>query len=60
MADPGQYEYPSPLAGYENLPPLPEERAADGKSYFNPPTGVLSRSYEEFTEPLENGIKGGL
>lgn len=24
MADPSQYEYPSPLKGYEGLPPLPE------------------------------------
>jgi DOPA 4,5-dioxygenase len=52
--------YPSPLAGYENAPPLPEERAEDGKSFRNPQTGVLSSAYERFTEPLDNGIKDGL
>jgi len=59
MSVPTIYEYPSPLAGYENLPPLTEDRAADGKSYFNP-SGVLSKSYEKFVDPLDNGIKGGL
>ncbi|TVY90957.1 putative 21.2 kDa protein, partial [Lachnellula willkommii] len=58
MASPAHYTYPSPLAGYENAPPLPDEKAADGKSYVNPPTGVLSKSYERFTEPLDNGIRG--
>ena len=24
MTDPSQYQYPSPLEGYEHLPPLPE------------------------------------
>jgi hypothetical protein len=52
--------YPSPLTGYENAPPLPEERAEDGKSYQNPQTGVLSSAYEKFTDPLENGRRGGL
>ncbi|KAH6842918.1 DOPA-like domain-containing protein [Chaetomium sp. MPI-CAGE-AT-0009] len=51
--------YPSPLAGYENAPPLPEERAEDGKSFLNPQTGVLSSAYERFTEPLDDGPKGG-
>jgi len=60
MADPSLYTYPSPLAGYEDLPPLPEEKAADGKSYVNPPTGVLSKSYERFCEPLDNGVRGAL
>lgn len=33
MADPSLYTYPSPLAGgYENAPPLPTEKAEDGKS----------------------------
>jgi DOPA 4,5-dioxygenase len=60
MADPSAYTYPSPLLGYENSPPLPDEKAADGKSYVNPQTGVLSKSYEEFTDPLDTGIRGGL
>jgi hypothetical protein len=60
MADPSLYTYPSPLAGYENAPPLPDEKAADGKSFVNPQTGRLSKSYEKFTEPLDSGIRGGL
>jgi hypothetical protein len=32
MADPSQYTYESPLKGWENLPPLGDEKAADGKS----------------------------
>ncbi|KAK4034594.1 isoprenoid synthase domain-containing protein [Parachaetomium inaequale] len=59
MADSPNYTYPSPLTGYENAPPLPEERAEDGKSYRNPQTGVLSSAYERFTEPLDNGRRGG-
>ena len=55
-----EFNYPSPLAGYENAPPLPEERAEDGKSFKNPQTGVLSPAYEKFTEPLDNGRRGGL
>ncbi|KAL1842255.1 hypothetical protein VTJ49DRAFT_5733 [Mycothermus thermophilus] len=51
--------YPSPLAGYEGLPPLPEERNEDGKSFKNPQTGVLSSAYEKFPEPLDNGRRGG-
>jgi len=60
MADPSAYTYPSPLAGYENAAPLPDEKAADGKSYVNPQTGVLSKSYEVFTVPLGKGTRGGL
>ena len=60
MADPSLYTYPSPLLGYENAPPLPGEKAADGKSYINHQTRVLSKSYERFTEPLDMGIRGGL
>lgn len=60
MADPYQYTYPSPLAGYENAPPLPMEISADGKSYMNPQTGVLSKAYEEFIDPLDKGRRGGL
>ncbi|KAK3316299.1 DOPA-like domain-containing protein [Apodospora peruviana] len=57
--DPSSYSYPSPLEGYENAPPLPDERAEDGKSFRNPQTGVLSDAYEKFPEPLENGRRGG-
>ncbi|KAG4025118.1 hypothetical protein MFRU_066g00210 [Monilinia fructicola] len=59
MADPSLYKYPSPLAGYENLAPLPTELSQDGKSLVNPQTGIKSKSYEKFTEPLDSGIRGG-
>lgn len=52
--------YPSPLAGYENAEPLPDEKNEDGKSYKNPQTGVLSPAYDKFVEPLDNGRRGGL
>lgn len=58
--DPSHYTYPSPLAGYENAPPLPDEKAEDGKSYKNPQTGVLSKAYETFVPPLDSGVRGGL
>lgn len=54
------YTYPFPLTGYENAPPLPEEKAEDGKSYVNPPNDSLSKAYEEFPDPLSNGRRGGL
>lgn len=62
MADPSLYTYPSPLAPYEGqeLPPLPDEKNDDGKSYKNPPSDKLSTSYENFVEPLDRGIRGGL
>jgi hypothetical protein len=60
MADPSSYTYPSPLEGWEGLPPLPDEKTADGKSYFNPPTGKLSPSYDAFIAPLDNGPRAGL
>jgi hypothetical protein len=61
MADPSLYSYPSPLAGWENAAgALTDEKAEDGKSYVNPQTGVLSKSYEEFTDPLDKGRRGGL
>lgn len=58
MADPSLYTYPSPLTGYENLSPLPNELNPDGKSLVNPPTGIQSPSYEKFIEPLDNGVRG--
>ena len=60
MADPTLYGYPSPLAGFENAPPLSDEIAEDGKSYKNAQTGQLSESYKEFSAPLDNGRRGGL
>jgi len=58
MASTTEYTYSSPLKGYENLPPLPAEKASDGKSFINPP-GPQSSAYERFVEPLSNGIRGG-
>lgn len=60
MANPALYTYPSPLAGYENAPPLPDEIAEDGKSYKNVQTGELSEAYKAFVDPLDNGRRGGL
>ncbi|KAI1429896.1 DOPA-like domain-containing protein [Xylaria sp. FL1777] len=51
--------YPSPLAGYEDAPPLPNERAEDGKSFVNPKNDKLSTAYEKFAEPLDTGRRGG-
>jgi len=71
--DPTLYDFESPLAVFSNvstLPPLSEEKNADGKSYVNPeesqaPDAItlsgkkLSKTYEEFAKPLDNsGQKG--
>ncbi|KAJ4393588.1 hypothetical protein N0V93_002801 [Gnomoniopsis smithogilvyi] len=53
------YTFPSPAEGYENAAPLPEEVSEDGKSLKNPETGVLSKAYEAFIDPLEKGRRGG-
>ncbi|KXX74981.1 DOPA 4,5-dioxygenase [Madurella mycetomatis] len=59
MTGSADFNYPSPLAGYESAPPLPDERAEDGKSFRNPQTGVLSSAYDKFVDPLDNGRRGG-
>ncbi|KAF2203050.1 hypothetical protein GQ43DRAFT_288338 [Delitschia confertaspora ATCC 74209] len=59
MADPSLYTYPSPLQGYEDLPPLPQERAADGKSYVNSPAEKKSSAYTSFPSPITNDRRGG-
>lgn len=75
MADPSLYTYPSPLEGYQNLEPLPEygrphqptsnvlivnrEKAADGKSFVNPPAERKSEAYSSFVSPITNGKRGG-
>ncbi|WEW57477.1 hypothetical protein PRK78_002944 [Emydomyces testavorans] len=64
-------QYPSPLEGYQNLPPLPNtvygiltsdfgfsEKNDDGKSLRNPQTGVRSSAYETFQAPLTSGRRG--
>ncbi len=60
MSRPVKYNYTSPLVGYENAPPLSEEKTADGKSLGNPEREGLSGSYERFPPPLDNGRRGGL
>jgi DOPA 4,5-dioxygenase len=59
MSDPFAYAYPSPLEGYENLTPLPDEKAADGKSYVNPPAKDPSAAYSSFSSPISNDRRGG-
>ncbi|ROV91255.1 hypothetical protein VPNG_09684 [Cytospora leucostoma] len=59
MTDQFAFTHPSPLEGYENEPPLPEELSEDGKSLKNPQTGALSKSYETFVDPLSKGRRGG-
>lgn len=60
MTDQFAFTYPSPLEGYENEPPLSEETSEDGKSLKNPQTGVLSKAYDTFVDPLDKGRRGGL
>ncbi|KAL1988710.1 hypothetical protein VTN96DRAFT_8410 [Rasamsonia emersonii] len=59
MTDPFSYEYPWPLAGYEGLEPLGEEKNEDGKSLKNPQHGIRSKAYDEFPDPLTKGRRGG-
>ncbi|KAK6221965.1 hypothetical protein LQW54_001185 [Pestalotiopsis sp. IQ-011] len=58
MEDGLGYKYPSPLAGYEDAPPLPEERHPD-KTYVNPARAAPSRAYDEFVDPLDKSPRGG-
>lgn len=60
MTDAFAFSYPSPLEGFENESPLPDEISEDGKSLKNPQSGVLSKAYETFVDPLHKGRKGGL
>ncbi|RJE19876.1 Dopa 4,5-dioxygenase family [Aspergillus sclerotialis] len=59
MTDQFAYAYPSPLEGYRDLEPLPDERNPDGKSYKNPQHGILSKAYDEFPDPLSKDRRGG-
>ncbi|GKT65866.1 DOPA 4,5-dioxygenase [Colletotrichum tofieldiae] len=58
--NPPLYTYVSPCKGYEDAPPLPDELNEDGKSFRNPPREDLSKAYEAFPAPLDNGRRGGL
>jgi DOPA 4,5-dioxygenase len=55
-----QSTWRSPLKGYENEPPLSNEKSEDGKSYVNQPREGLSDAYEKFVNPIDNGRRGGL
>jgi hypothetical protein len=35
------------------------EKAADGKSYVNPPAEKKSEAYTSFVSPITNGPRGG-
>ena len=35
------------------------EKAADGKSYANPPAEKKSEAYSSFVSPITNGSRGG-
>ncbi|KAF4441830.1 DOPA 4,5-dioxygenase [Fusarium austroafricanum] len=59
MGDASVFTYPSPLTGYENAPPLSDEKAQDGKSFVNPPSDKLSEAYERFIDPLNRSERGG-
>ncbi|KAM0696421.1 hypothetical protein Q7P36_003667 [Cladosporium allicinum] len=70
MSDPSLYTYPSPLEGYENLPPLPtlkpptnsaqETTGPNAKSLINPQTQTeISPAYTSFTDPIANSTRGG-
>lgn len=59
MSDSSLFTYPSPLKGFENLPPLPNRLNEDRKSFFNPPNAGLDVAYQRFVDPLDNGQRGG-
>lgn len=60
MTDLYGYTYASPLIGYENAPPLPDELDTDGKSYKNPPAmNGRSKAYDHFTAGITNESRGG-
>lgn len=55
--------YPSPLTGYEGLPPLGDDKNEDGKSLKNAAAAAAaarSPAYDAFVDPLDRGRRGGL
>ncbi|KAG5761791.1 hypothetical protein H9Q72_010088 [Fusarium xylarioides] len=50
MGDASVFKYPSPLTGYENALPLPDEKAADRKSYTKYAKELWERIRREFPE----------
>ena len=59
MTDASAFTYRSPLEGYEDAAPLPDDLNEDGKSFTNPPREGLSNAYEQFTSGITNGRRGG-
>ncbi|KIY62943.1 hypothetical protein CYLTODRAFT_360742 [Cylindrobasidium torrendii FP15055 ss-10] len=51
------HDWPNLLAGFENAPPLTEERNADGKSLKNL-EAPRSKAYDEFVDPLDKKNNG--
>lgn len=35
------------------------EKSNDGKSFVNPSTNVLSKAYDSFVQPIDNGERSG-
>jgi hypothetical protein len=60
MGDASVFKYPSPLTGYEDASPLPNEMAEDGKSYVNPPAAKKSEAYDKFIDPFDQTSRGAL
>ncbi|GKU05884.1 dopa -dioxygenase [Fusarium langsethiae] len=58
MGDASVFKYPSPLTGYEDATPLPNEMAEDGKSYVNPPAAKKSEAYNKFIDPFDQTPRG--
>lgn len=54
------YEYPWPLDGYEDAPPLSEEKNEDGVGFKNPAREGLSDAYEKLPDILDKGKRGAL
>ncbi|KAI7325240.1 hypothetical protein KC315_g8017 [Hortaea werneckii] len=62
MSDPSLYTFPSPLEGWRQGEPLPDQQHSEGpnaKSYVNPPPTNPSPAYKEFTNPITNSTRGG-
>ncbi|KAF5137064.1 putative 21 protein [Metarhizium anisopliae] len=58
MPNPWDYTYASPLAGFEDAPPLSTDINDDGKSLVNPPRDGLSEAYRSFAWPLKTDRRG--
>lgn len=50
---------PSSHILYDHLTSVCSEKAADGKSYVNPPAAKPSLAYDAFVSPISNDSRGG-